>query len=144
MTNNQENINFHSEDTDFILDNEASYIDWVLKLAKHHQKALSHINYIFCSDEYLLSINKQYLNHDYFTDIITFPLNEDPIEADIFISIDRIKENSSLLGTTFTNELHRVMAHGILHMIGFNDKTEESKSVMRLKEDEALSFIAAS
>lgn len=96
------------------------------------------VDYIFCSDNYLLEINKKYLQHDYYTDIITFPLSENPIEANVFISIDRVKENADLYKVTFEHELHRVMAHGILHLLGYNDSTHEEKQIMRQQEDSLL------
>jgi len=99
------------------------------------------INYIFCDDAYLLKQNIKYLNHNTLTDIISFDYTIDKIiSGDIFISIDRIKENSYLFKTKFTDELHRVMIHGILHYCGYNDKTAEEKKVMRLKEDYYLSL----
>ena len=94
------------------------------------------INYIFCSDDYLLARNIKYLKHDSLTDIITFNYCEgNKINCDIMISIDRVKENSSIFDTTFTEELYRVLIHGILHLIGYDDKTEKEKNLMRKKED---------
>ena len=99
------------------------------------------INYIFCSDNYLHQINFQYLDHDTFTDIITFDQSDkDQIEGDIFISIDRVHENANERNISFVNELHRVMIHGILHLLGYNDKTPKEKQLMREKEDECLSL----
>jgi len=97
------------------------------------------ISYIFCSDEYLLDINKTYLDHDYYTDIITFPYKQGKeIESDIFISIDRIKENAQSYGVTFDDELLRVIAHGVLHMVGYGDKTDEQQIEMTKMENQAL------
>lgn len=134
-------INFHSEIIDFKLSDDSKYKDWIIRLAEKHKVQLSVINYIFCDDEYLLEINKTYLDHDYYTDIITFPLNQDPIEADIFISIDRVYDNATQLKVAKETELHRVMAHGILHLIGFKDKTEEDALEMRNQEEEAIAMI---
>lgn len=134
-------INFHSEIIDFKLSDDSKYKDWIIRLAEKHKVQLSVINYIFCDDEYLLEINKTYLDHDYYTDIITFPLNQDPIEADIFISIDRVYDNAAQLKVAKETELHRVMAHGILHLIGFKDKTEEDALEMRNQEEEAIAMI---
>ena len=132
-------ISYFSEDTDFELNSEKRTTDWLSKLVKTHQKILGDITYIFCSDAYLLSINKEYLQHDTFTDIITFNYNHSAIiSGDIFISIDRIQENSEKYNVTFHKELARVMAHGILHLIGFNDKTEEDQRIMTIEEDKAL------
>ena len=100
------------------------------------QKVVQEINYIFCSDEYLLKINQTALNHDYYTDIITFPLSaiNEPIEAEIYISIDRVKENSAINHTSFSNEIERVIAHGALHLCGYKDKTKKDIEEMRSKE----------
>ena len=99
-------------------------------------KKVGDISIIFCSDNYLLDINKQYLNHNYYTDIVTFDYGEKSvISGDLFISVDRVKENAIVFSTTFPRELFRVVFHGILHLIGYNDKTEEEKKEMRFKED---------
>jgi rRNA maturation RNase YbeY len=105
-------------------------------VAKQEGKKILELSYVFCSDEYLLQINQEYLNHDTLTDIVTFDNSEDPkkIEGDIFISIDRIKENGEKLGTLET-ELERVMVHGLLHLLGYKDKKKEDKEVMTAKED---------
>ena len=104
-----------------------------------HKKLVGDINIIFCSDDYLYEMNKIYLNHDYYTDVITFPYNiGNKIEGDIFISIDRVKDNAQIYSTTFDNELSRVIIHGILHLIGFNDKSEEEQKQMREQEDICL------
>jgi rRNA maturation RNase YbeY len=101
---------------------------------------LARIDYIFCSDEFLLEINRAHLGHDFYTDIITFPLNANPIMAEIYISVDRVKENATLHQTTFDQELHRVMIHGILHLCGYQDHDEDEKAVIRKKEDYYLSL----
>ena len=107
-----------------------------------NHKHLISLNYIYTSDEYLLKINKEYLNHDTFTDIVTFDQStqKDHIEADIFISIDRIKDNANNLNIPVQEELHRVMIHGVLHLIGFRDKTETEKKEMRKKENHYLAL----
>ncbi len=100
------------------------------------QKIKGDITFVFCSDDYLLKLNKDYLQHDYFTDIITFDYCEkNIISGDIFISIDRIKENARQYNVTFENELQRVMIHGVLHLVGYKDKSEEEKKIMREKEN---------
>ena len=100
------------------------------------------ITYIFCSDEEILRMNKSYLNHDYYTDIITFDYSEgDMISGDLFISLETVKTNSEKFGTEYDEELYRVMIHGILHLCGYEDKTPEEKKMMRVKEDEALGLI---
>jgi rRNA maturation RNase YbeY len=112
---------------------------WIyLTIEKYHKKAGA-INYIFCSDAEILRINKQYLNHDYFTDIITFDYTENGvISGDLFISLDTVKSNSEKFGTVYEEELHRVMIHGILHLCGFKDKTPEDEKMMKEKENESL------
>lgn len=99
-------------------------------------KQIGEISVIFCSDSYLLSMNREYLNHDYLTDVITFDYRDgDIISGDIFISVDRVKENASIYGENFHNELFRVIFHGTLHLIGYGDKTDEEKPIMRNKEN---------
>ncbi|HMP29233.1 MAG TPA: rRNA maturation RNase YbeY [Saprospiraceae bacterium] len=118
---------------------EVKVTDWLYSVASHHGSKIKNLHYIFCDDEYMLEINKEHLNHDYYTDIITFPYEEGKtVEADILISLDRVKENASDYGTTFRAELMRVMVHGLLHLIGFSDKTEDNIITMRSEEDKAL------
>lgn len=132
-------ISFFSEDIVFNLSNKLQSKRWIKNICEQYEKGVGDINYIFCSDDYILEINKKYLNHHYFTDIITFNYNEDDrVSGDIFVSIDTVKSNAIEFDTTFDNELRRVMIHGILHLVGFNDKTDEDKLVMRQKENEAL------
>lgn len=103
---------------------------------KKEGRPLLSINYIFCTDKALLEINKQFLKHDFYTDIITFDLSEsDEIAAEIYISVDRVRDNASLLGVSFKSELHRVIFHGALHLCGYGDKTKGQKAEMRVKED---------
>ena len=132
-------IQFFSEEIDFELKREPAIIDWILGGVKEEGSILKRITYIFCSDEYLHEVNMKYLNHDTYTDIITFPMNYNPIESDIFVSIDRIKDNANQLNVSFENELHRVIIHGVLHLVGYDDKTEEAQSLMTRKENEYLS-----
>ncbi len=133
-------IQFFQEDIDFILDNQDLYLAWIDRLASHHQKILGDINYIFCSDEHILKVNREHLNHDYYTDIITFPLNDDPITSDIFISVDRVKDNASQEDASFDDELKRVMAHGLLHLFGYGDKSDAEAQTMRQEEDRAIAM----
>lgn len=115
---------------------------YIKYLIKNEKSKLGIVSLIFCSDNYLLDINKNYLNHNYYTDIITFNYVEDKIiSGDLFISIDRVKENAIEFDTIFENELYRVIFHGILHLIGYNDKTREEKEIMREKEDLYLSAV---
>ena len=136
-------LSFFSEEIDFSLTNSSETITWLEQVCSDNHVQIGELNYIFCSDQYLLEINKKYLDHDYYTDIITFDHSdeEEIIEGDVFISIDRIKENSDTLKTDFNSELHRVIVHGMLHLIGFDDKSEEDKKLMREKEDAYLSLL---
>ncbi len=136
-------IQYFTEETEFSLNDESTITKWISQLIVENEFILCDLNYIFCSDEYLLKINKEHLGHDFYTDIITFDNSESPkeIESDIFISIDRVKENASVLNHPFEKELYRVMSHGILHLFGLHDKTDEEKKVMRKKEDHCLSLL---
>ena len=132
-------IEFHVEDCEFTLDNEALVIEWIKQILQQENKILQHISFIFCSDSYLHELNIQYLNHDTLTDIITFYYTSPPdIEGDIFISIDRVRENAKAFAGSFQEELHRVIAHGVLHLCGYGDKSDSEKEIMTEKENEAL------
>lgn len=136
-------IHFFNEDLVFQPENQTTLITWLHQVFQLHDKQIIELNYIFCSDEYLLSINQKHLQHDYYTDIITFDNSEEEsaIEGDIFISVERVRENASSLNHSFDIELYRVLAHGLLHLIGFNDKTDSEKKVMREKEDACISLL---
>ncbi|MHA8088168.1 rRNA maturation RNase YbeY [Aquirufa sp. Wall-65K1] len=129
-------IQFCSEEIDFNLPQKNRHKAWLKAVAQQEQKTIGDISYIFCSDDYLLEINKTYLNHDTLTDIVTFDNSENPkkLEGDIFISVDRIQENGLKLGTE-SSELQRVMVHGLLHLAGYKDKKKEDKAIMTAKED---------
>ncbi len=115
------------------------YIAWLKDLILSEEKKLGEINYIFCDDEYLLKVNQDYLQHDYYTDIITFDyVKGKTISGEIFVSLQRISDNASSLSRDYEEELRRVLAHGILHLCGYKDKTEEEKKQMREKEDHYL------
>ena len=132
-------IVFHKEEIEVHLPMEKQLMQWLKGVAETEGKQIKQMNYIFCDDEYLLEINKQYLNHDFYTDIITFPYKQGhEIESDIFISVDRVRENAVLYKTDFDRELLRVIAHGLLHLMGYKDKTEEEEKTMREKEDWAI------
>ena len=109
---------------------------------KKEKVALESLTYIFCSDQYLLEINRQYLNHDYYTDIITFNLAQDPklVSGEIYISIDRVRDNAQNFNTSFKQELHRVIFHGALHLCGYKDKTPKEEKLMREKENKYLAL----
>lgn len=135
-------VTFQSEGIDFELADPGLLSEWIKTVIEREGSNLHQACYIFCSDEYLHNLNKEYLNHDTYTDIITFPYTEPPlIEGDIFISIDRVKENAGRYGVSFEQELQRVMIHGILHLCGYSDKSPEDKDRMRQKEDEALQLL---
>lgn len=138
----KDNIYFHYEDVDEISYNTNCMKDTLSKICEDFGFFVSEANYIFCSDEYLLGINKQFLDHDYYTDIITFDNSEEEgdIESDIFISLDRVKENAENENVSFEEELTRVIAHGMLHLVGFKDKTEVEATEMRIQEETYLSF----
>ncbi|NJN33500.1 MAG: rRNA maturation RNase YbeY [Saprospiraceae bacterium] len=139
---NEEKILFNVEDVDFTLFDDTHYqqriIDWIERVTHQENKTVGNISYIFCSDDFLHKLNMEYLNHDTLTDIITFPYNIDPIEGDIFISIDRVADNAKDFGFTFEVELQRVIIHGILHLCGYRDETDEEEALMRKKENVAL------
>jgi rRNA maturation RNase YbeY len=133
-------INFHYE-TDFILENPSKYSDWIERVIFSESKNYGEVNYIFCDDDYLFKINVDYLDHDTLTDIISFDYSDKlNIQGDIFISVDRVKENAKLFKVSLENELRRVMAHGILHYCGYKDKTEEDSKIMRQKEEEKIAL----
>lgn len=136
-------VNFFNEDHDFLPANQLKLIAWLERIATNYAYKISDLNYILCSDEFLLNINKQYLNHDYYTDIITFDHADEKtcIAGDIFISIDRAQENSAALRHSFDAEFHRLLVHGLLHLLGFNDKTDAEKKVMTEKEEACLSLL---
>ena len=133
-------INFFEEDISFKLKNKTAVKQWIKTTIEAEGYKLKELNYIFCSDEYLLKINQQYLDHDTYTDIVTFDNSEKDriIEGDIFISIDRIRENAVKFNSGEANELHRVIIHGALHLLGYQDKTAEKKKIMTEKEDQYL------
>lgn len=134
----EEKIIFNVEDIDFELQNRGGVIAWIEKVVALEKKRINGISYIFCSDDYLHKLNLEYLDHDTLTDILTFPYNRSPLEGDIFISIDRVRDNAHDLNVSFENELHRVLIHGVLHLCGYLDETDEQEAIMRQKEDDAL------
>ena len=131
-------INFYSE-VDFEIQQKESYKKWLETVLESEQKEAGDINYVFCSDEHLLEINKTHLDHNTFTDIITFDYTVNKIiSAEIYISIDRVKENAQEYKVSFDNELKRVMVHGILHCCGYGDSTKESKANMKELENKKI------
>lgn len=132
-------LQFFNEDVNFPFLN-FDVVRKVLKQAVRTNKSkLGDINYIFCSDEYLLQLNKKFLDHDYFTDVITFDYSENfLVSGDIYISTDRVRQNSGTYGQLYETELLRVISHGLLHLLKFNDKEESEIEIMRLKESELI------
>lgn len=135
-------ISFFNEDIEKPALNENLISLWIEQIIKKYNRRVGEINYIFCSDNYLIEINRQYLEHDYYTDIITFDYTEEnTISGDVFISVDRVIENSLFFKEGFDNELKRVISHGVLHLIGIKDKTEVEKREMRDAEDKCIMLI---
>ncbi|MBO8482700.1 MAG: rRNA maturation RNase YbeY [Bacteroidetes bacterium] len=134
-------IQYFYEDTDFVFRGKTLNSKWLRLVAESEIKRIGSISVIFCSDNYILDVNQKYLQHDYFTDIITFDYCEgDRLSGDLFISVDSVRENSLEYGTEFKDELNRVIVHGLLHLIGYDDHTEEETALMRKKEDYYLSL----
>jgi rRNA maturation RNase YbeY len=134
-------IQFFTEDTSFVLKDRKKLRNWIYASMDREKKVCGSINFIFCSDDYLHALNVQYLRHDTYTDIITFDSGEgNTVSGDIFISIDRVRENAKHFGVPVVNELHRVMIHGMLHLAGYGDKTGSQQASMRAKEDYYLSL----
>ena len=133
-------IHFFSEETNFRPKTLTGLRLWINKTIESENYQLKELNFIFCSDKYLLKINQEYLNHDTYTDIITFDHSEENMEisGDIYISIDRVKENAKTYKSTFIDEIHRVIIHGTLHLLGYTDKSKKDKQLMTLKEDSYL------
>jgi len=133
-------INYHYE-TEFDLENIKEYTSWINTIIVSEDVHLGDLSYIFCSDEYLIKLNQKYLGHDTYTDIVTFNYSEeDVISGEIYISVDRVKENAVKFKEDFNKELRRVMAHGVLHLLGYNDKSKKEKEEMRTKEDEKVNM----
>ena len=131
-------ISFNYE-SDFSLEQEEVYASWIETIVESENKILGEISYIFCDDEYLHTINMQYLNHDTLTDIISFDYSDgDVISGDIFVSIERVEDNAKDFKVSFGEELKRVLAHGVLHYCGYKDKSEKDALLMRSKEDEQI------
>ena len=135
-------IRYFNEDTDFALYGKANAKRWLKEVAMREGKRIGNINIIFCSDPYLLDINRRFLSHDYYTDIITFDdCEENTLNGDLFISIDTVRANADEYAQgRFEEELNRVMVHGILHLIGYDDHSEEEQRQMRSKENEYLAL----
>ena len=144
-------IRYFTEDTTFTLKGKRLISKWLKQVAQENGHVLGELNYIFCSDPYLLAINQQFLDHDYFTDIITFDNSDDffqetgrkGVSADIYISVDTVNANGAAYGEGFERELHRVIVHGLLHLVGYDDVSEWKQRRMRAAENRALKLLDA-
>ena len=142
-------IRYFTEDTTFSLKGKRLISKWLQQIAHDRGYAVGELNYIFCSDPYLLAINQQFLDHDYYTDIITFDNSDDyllekgrkGVSADIYISVDTVRANAEVYGEGFEREMHRVIVHGLLHLIGYDDVTEWKQRKMRAAENRALKLL---
>lgn len=131
-------IQFFSEN-DFALENKSTYEEWISSIINSEGHSEGEINYIFCDDDYLFNLNNDFLNHDTLTDIITFNYNMGKqVNSDIYISTERVRDNAQDFDVSFETELRRVMCHGVLHLCGFNDKTDEEQALMTEKENEKM------
>lgn len=130
-------VSFHSADKQLTLKNKTRLKEFIVSIFDHESKPLKKLDYVFCSDEYLLQMNNDFLQHDYYTDIITFPLSDkhQPIVGEIYVSLDRVKDNASQLNASVLDETLRVLFHGALHLCGFGDKSAKEIKTMREKED---------
>ncbi len=140
--NNNMSIIFEAEGVEFPQINKTELSKWIKSIVKMHGKETGEIFYLFCDDEKILEVNREYLNHDFYTDIITFDYSEgNTISGDILISLQTVESNSQMYQTDYSEELHRVIIHGILHLCGLNDLTDEEKTAMRNAEDSALEML---
>lgn len=134
-------IHFFSHEVKFQLKSKRNIISWIKKVVEQEESYIEEINYVFCSDSYLLAINQGFLKHNTLTDIITFDHSEgDSLEGEIYISIERVAENAIKYNVAFGEELNRVMIHGVLHLLGYKDKKPSEKTLMRKKEKDCLSL----
>ena len=134
-------ISFSNQNIEFSLPDQNRVKEWISTLIKRHGMSVGNIGYLFCDDSFLLEANNKYLNHDTLTDIITFDyVNSNLVSGDIMISVERVSDNSVTFGVPFTDELHRVIIHGVLHLLGQGDKTDDEARIMRQREDEALAL----
>ena len=132
-------ITFHTEDIEMPMLDERKIGKWIRAVAADYGFAVGNINYIFCSDERELAVNREFLGHDYYTDVITFDYSTaQTLNGDIFISLDTVRSNAEMVGTSFDHELMRILIHGVLHLTGQGDKTPETKAQMTAKEEKAL------
>lgn len=135
-------ITFQNIDIEMPSLNQRLAKEWIEAFVASYGKKIGELYYLFCSDEYLFDFNQKRLNHDFYTDIVTFPLNDcsECLSGEFYISIDRIRDNAEQMGKPFKDEFHRVLAHGVLHLIGFKDKTDDDAKTMREQEEKCLSM----
>lgn len=132
-------VYFHSEETRFLLRNKKLYRKWIEDVVNHYSKSIGNLNFIFTTNDYILKINKQYLNHKYYTDVITFSYNDrDVVSGDIYVSVDQVKLNSLEHHVSYMNEMSRVMIHGVLHLLGYSDDNHKEIQQMRKIETALL------
>ncbi len=135
-------VRFYNEDIDMPSLDTARITQWLRRVAALHKRQLGDINYIFCSDRKILEVNRQYLGHDYYTDIITFDETKDQrIAGDLFISLETVASNAEMMHTSYDEELHRVLVHGVLHLCGLKDKQDDDAARMREEERKALDLL---
>lgn len=131
-------ISFYTEELDFQLDEEQATIDWLKGVIRKEGWHLAALSYIFCTDDYLYKMNVEHLQHDTYTDVITFQYSDEVVEGDVFISVERTQENATIYGASPKRELQRVMVHGLLHLMGYKDKSPTDQTLMTAKENEHL------
>lgn len=136
-------VDLHYEDIKILDLDPEFFVSWLGRVVSEEGSRLGEINLIFCSDEYILDVNRTHLQHDYYTDIITFDYcTESDVSGDLFISIDRVQDNAMLEGVSFDNELNRVVVHGVLHLLGYQDKGSKDKALMTKMEDKYLEYVS--
>ena len=135
-------VEIYFEETEILDLNSEFFVLWLSKVCSDEDQELGDLTFVFCSDEYLLEVNRKHLDHDFYTDIITFDYTDEVVSGDLFISIDRVRENATLNGVTFNKELHRVIVHGVLHLLGYGDNDDTEKTKMRSLEDKYLEFVS--
>ena len=135
-------VDIYFEETEILDLNSEFFVLWLSDVCKKEHQDLGNLTLVFCSDNYLLEINKKHLDHDYYTDIITFDYTDEVVSGDLFISVDRVIDNAKILSVNFKRELFRVIVHGVLHLLGYGDKTDQEKVLMRDLEDEYLELVS--
>ena len=135
-------VEIYFEETEILDLNSEFFVLWLSKVCFEEGQELGDLTFVFCSDAYLLEVNKKHLDHDFYTDIITFDYTDEVVSGDLFISIDRVRENAISNTVTFNKELHRVIVHGVLHLLGYGDKDDIEKIKMRSLEDKYLEFVS--